>query len=69
MQYTIMCRVSGGSTGTHESRLRNPHGLVLFATREAAQVHADALNHSRNDNFHQRAAFEYWPAEHNPDSV
>jgi hypothetical protein len=63
--YIVCCRVSGGVTGTRESRLKDSTGLVQrFATRDDAQRKADHLNTEMNNRY-SVANFQYWVEEDN----
>jgi hypothetical protein len=63
MHYIVMCRVSGGVTGTREAPLKHLGTLALFDTREAAQAKADELNRKMNHPS-SVASFRYWVEAH-----
>jgi hypothetical protein len=58
MNYQIMCRVSGGVTGTRTALLKKDGQTVYFETREEAQKEAERLNATMN-NAHSVASFSY----------
>lgn len=62
MNYVVMCRVSGGITGTREAILKRDGVPQYFATREAAQTEATRLN-DRMNNPYSHADFRYWVEE------
>jgi hypothetical protein len=44
MEFIVMCRVSGGVTGTRESVMKREGEPIVFPTREEAQAYADKAN-------------------------
>lgn len=54
--YNILCRVSGGVTGTREALLKADGRVVVFEGRAAAQAEADRLNAARRGSV---ASFSY----------
>lgn len=62
MRYYVMCRVSGGFTGTRETLLKNNGQVQAFDTREEAQAKADALTTRMNHQW-AVASFCYWPVD------
>jgi hypothetical protein len=62
--YQVMCRVSGGVTGTREAVLKNRDGREQsFDTREQAQAEAARLTQQMNNNRYRTADFRYWVIE------
>ncbi|HMF92654.1 MAG TPA: hypothetical protein VKE96_00090 [Vicinamibacterales bacterium] len=57
--FRVMCRVSGGVTGTREDFLKKNGTIAEFETREAAAAEAARLTTQYN-NAHAVACFEYW---------
>ncbi len=63
MRWIVMCRVSGGVTGTRQAPLKGRDGDVRdFETREAAADEARRLNREMNGPY-GAARFTYWPEE------
>ena len=62
MQYIVMCRVSGGVTGTREAQLKENGVPKFFETKEAAQAKADHLMKQMNHAY-SVADFKYWVEE------
>jgi len=60
--WRVICRVSGGVTGTRMTELKRLGKLARFDTREDAQLEADRLIKSMNHE-HSVAYFEYWPGQ------
>ena len=58
--FIIMCRVSGGITGTREGPLKNEGRIRRFADKDEAQELADELSDRYNGNPHRHADFKYW---------
>lgn len=57
--YRILCRVSGGVTGTREAYLKGKEGREqIFSTRQEAEAEAKRLN-ERMNNMHSSAYFRY----------
>jgi hypothetical protein len=70
MGYFVMCRVSGGVTGTREALLKENGVVVRFETREAAQAEVNRLMKQDDDRRREaqrygahRADFGYWVEE------
>ena len=63
MPYIVMCRVSGGVTGTREAPLKRDHVIRLFETEAEAAAEAARLDTMMNRNFHRTADFRYWPKQ------
>jgi hypothetical protein len=61
--FIVMCRVSGGVTGTRESVLKNNGVVKYFDTREAAQAEASRLMTERQGDPYRVADFRYWVEE------
>lgn len=62
--FIVMCRVSGGMTGTRTGVLKEDGEVVRFETFSAAQDKADEL--TKNMNGHRgTASFQYWPVKEN----
>jgi hypothetical protein len=59
--FIVMCRVSGGVTGTREAQLKANGVPQFFPTREAAQAEADKLNSTPRP--YATASFRYWVEE------
>ena len=59
-RWVILCRVSGGVTGTREAFLKQADRVEVFPTRAAAQAVADRLELQMNHE-HARATFTYQP--------
>ncbi len=60
--FIVMCRVSGGVTGTREAPLKRLGQIAYFATREEAQLEAARLNTTMNHTY-STADFRYWVEE------
>lgn len=61
--FIVMCRVSGGVTGTREAKAKDKDGKVYrFETREEAQKLADEWTKRMNHSF-SVADFYYWVEE------
>ena len=58
-RFIVMCRVSGGITGTRQSQLKKNGEPAFFTTRGEAQEEADRLNKTMNNQY-SRADFSYW---------
>lgn len=59
MSYVIICRVSGGITGTRESELKSDGAIEVFETKELADLKAKELTNKMN-NAYSLARFQYW---------
>lgn len=59
--FYVMCRVSGGVTGTRESLLKSNGTVKTFASREDAAAEAKRLTAVYNGDPYRKAFFEYWP--------
>lgn len=60
--YHVMCRVSGGVTGTREGLLKEDGRVRLFATFEEADAEAKRIQASMGSPY-SLATFRYWPVE------
>jgi len=60
--FHVMCRVSGGATGTRTALLKRNDVVQEFATREKAEAEARRLDRKYN-NVWAVAFFEYWVVE------
>jgi hypothetical protein len=61
MRAVVMCRVSGGVTGTREALLKGKDGEVqYFESFEVAQAEARRLMESANGDRYRTATFQYW---------
>ena len=60
--FHVMCRVSGGCTGTREAPLKENGVIKIFYKRSIAEAEADSLNKTMN-NAHSLASFSYWVEE------
>ncbi len=58
--WIVMCKVSGGVTGTRQGPLKTDGQIVKFETKDAAQQRADAL--LRAVSPYNKATFSYWVA-------
>lgn len=61
--YIVMCRVSGGVTGTREAPLKANGEVRTFGTRAEAEGVATHLMRELNGNPHRTADFRYWAVE------
>jgi hypothetical protein len=57
--YHVMCRVSGGVTGTRQSLLKENGTVAEFPDESSAATRADELNRKMNHE-HSVAEFQYW---------
>lgn len=64
MKYNVMCRVSGGPSGTRQALLKRDGVVVQFDTENEAASEADDLRRRLN-NEHSIAFFEYWAVPEN----
>ena len=62
VMFKVMCRVSGGVTGTREQLLKNRGGDIVFATREEAEAEAAEMM-KRMNHAYSVADFKYWAVE------
>ena len=63
--FKVLCKVSGGVTGTRIAYLKDAKGVEkIFATKEAAETEASALNRKMNGNPHRTATFRYQAVEY-----
>lgn len=60
--FIVMCRVSGGVTGTREAPLKKGGVVEQFPTRAEAQAVATRLMDQANGPY-RTADFRYWPEE------
>ena len=58
--FIVMCRVSGGITGTREGPLKANGNVVKFDDYEDAENIATELSDRYNDNPNRQADFKYW---------
>jgi len=63
--YNIMCRVSGGVTGTREALLKSNGKVQEFETKEEAERRAAELNQKMNHQ-NSTAFFSYRVLEYDP---
>jgi hypothetical protein len=62
--YLVMCRVSGGITGTREAPLKEGGYVKYFNTLDDAKSEADVLNEMRaQGDMYRSARFKYWAEE------
>lgn len=59
-RYFIMCRVSGGVTGTREAPLKSHGEIQFFDSKAEAAQEAARLNDRMNGNPFRTADFRYW---------
>ena len=59
MEWIVMCRVSGGVTGTRESQLKDADGHVKVYDEAGAKAEAARLM-QRMNHAHSVADFRYW---------
>lgn len=64
MRYIVMCRVSGGVTGTRQSELKKDGQIQIFDQREEAEQRAVELTTKLNSDPYRTAAFQYWVEEY-----
>jgi pyruvate/oxaloacetate carboxyltransferase len=60
----VMCRVSGGMTGTREAMLKENGQTRYFESLEDAQKVAADLNAKMNGDKYRTADFRYWAEEY-----
>ncbi|KKM43791.1 hypothetical protein LCGC14_1562540 [marine sediment metagenome] len=58
-KFIVMCRVTGGVTGTREAPLKREGKIRVFSSREVAEKLASSLMQAAN-NPHRTADFSYW---------
>jgi hypothetical protein len=58
-KHIVMCRVSGGTTGTREGQLKNDSGVIVFPDKHAAEAEALRLSKRMNHQY-STGYFEYW---------
>lgn len=61
-KYHVMCRVSGGVTGTRQTLLKKIGVIAVFDSEKDARDEAARLCRQFN-HIHAVAFFEYWPVE------
>ena len=61
--YIVMCRVSGGVTGTRQVPLKANGAVIEFGARQYAQEAADRLQRDVAENSNRTADFQYWVEE------
>ena len=60
----VLCRVSGGVTGTREAYLKDAQGTERrFDTMQEAEAEATSLTQKMNSNPHRTADFRYRAVE------
>lgn len=64
MRYIVMCRVSGGVTGTRQSELKKDGTIQIFDQRDEAERKAVELTAKLNSDPYRTAAFQYWVEEY-----
>jgi uncharacterized protein CbrC (UPF0167 family) len=62
--YAVLCRVSGGFTGTREAWLKRNDEIVFFGTLGEAEAEAARLSAAMNGNSHRIASFSYSAQEY-----
>ena len=62
--YNVMCRVSGGVTGTRQALWKQGGLIVEFESREAAESHAATMMGQTNGP-NATCRFEYWAVPSN----
>jgi hypothetical protein len=65
MKYHVMCKVSGGVTGTRQALLKANGVVQEFDSFEEADAEAGRLNAKMNHQW-SVAYFEYWAVEAEP---
>jgi hypothetical protein len=58
--FIVMCRVSGGVSGTREAPLKADGRVRYFDTEAEAAAEAQRLNRQMNGNPYRTADFRYW---------
>jgi hypothetical protein len=58
--FYVMCRVSGGVTGTRQSLAKNNGVVKTFKTHADAAAEAKKLTAVYNGDPYRKAFFEYW---------
>lgn len=58
--FIVMCRVSGGITGTREAPLKRDGAVIYFDTREKAETEARRLESKMDGSPYRTADFRYW---------
>ena len=61
--FIVMCRVSGGVTGTRQSEAKRDGAVMHFETRDEAQKHASHMTELYQNNPYRVADFKYWVEE------
>jgi hypothetical protein len=61
--FQVMCKVSGGYTGTRTAVLKANGVERWFDTRVEAEIEAMRLNREMNGNPYRTADFQYWVIE------
>lgn len=64
--FFVMCRVSGGITGTREAPLKRDGAVIHFDTREQAEKEARRLETKMNGAPYRTADFRYWAERGQP---
>lgn len=68
-QWIVMCRVSGGVTGTRVAPLKRNGAVAYFETRDAATVEAARCAAAANGDRYRTAHFQYWAEPVGRDAV
>lgn len=63
MSAIVMCRVSGGVTGTREAPLKENGKVRYFDTLDEAKAHALTLMERTQGNPYRTCDFRYWAVE------
>jgi hypothetical protein len=63
MSAIVMCRVSGGITGTREAPLRRDGQVRYFETLAEAEAEVRRLCAAQRDDLYEAANFQYWAEE------
>ncbi len=58
--FIVMCRISGGVTGTHEGPLKALGTIRRFETEDEAVAVAVRLDRDRNGDPRRTADYRYW---------
>jgi len=61
--FVVMCKVSGGVTGTRISQMKRNGELVWFDTKDEAEYAAQQARETIARNRFQTAHFQYWVEE------
>jgi len=58
--YLVICRVSGGVTGTRIAPLKKDGAVRVFASKSEAEAEAVRLSNERNSNPYRTCDYNYW---------